>query len=207
MAASSPTTSTPTAPASPSRLTARDLALVAAMAGLVAVLGVPGAFYAFGQAAPITLQSMGVMLVGALLGWKRGGLAILLFLALAAIGLPVLAGGRGGLAVFVGPTSGYLLGYLLGAMTTGALVQMRARRLNHAWLAVAILVGGIGVVHLFGVPGMALRAGLPWDKALMAGLAFVPGDLIKAVLATVVAAGVHRAIPTLLPSTWAGRQR
>ena len=184
MAASSPTTSTPTAPASPSRLTARDLALVAAMAGLVAVLGVPGAFYAFGQAAPITLQSMGVMLVGALLGWKRGGLA-----------------------VFVGPTSGYLLGYLLGAMTTGALVQMRARRLNHAWLAVAILVGGIGVVHLFGVPGMALRAGLPWDKALMAGLAFVPGDLIKAVLATVVAAGVHRAIPTLLPSTWAGRQR
>lgn len=211
MAASSSPTSTPTststASASRSRLTARDLALIATMAGLVAVLGVPGTFYAFGPAAPITLQSMGIMLVGALLGWKRGGLAMLLFLALAAIGLPVLAGGRGGLAVFFGPTSGYLLGYLLGAMTIGALVQMRARRLSTAWLALAIVVGGIGVVALFGVPGMALRAGLPWDKALVAGLSFVPGDLIKAVIATVVAAGVHRAVPTLLPSTWAGRQR
>lgn len=187
------------------RLAARDLALIASMAALMFVLGVPGALYPFGPAVPITLQNMGVMLVGALVGWKRGGLSVLLFLALAAIGLPVLAGGRGGLAVFVGPTSGFLLGWLLGAMAVGALVQLAAQRLTTMRIAVAVAVGGIGVVHLFGIPGMMWRAGLSFQAALVADLVFLPGDIIKAIVATVVAGAVHQALPTLLPSTWAGR--
>lgn len=188
------------------RLAARDLALIASMAALLFVLGVPGALYPFGPAIPITLQSMGVMLVGALLGWKRGGLAVLLFLALAAMGLPVLAGGRGGLAAFVGPTSGFLLGYLLGAMAVGALVQLAANRLTTGRIALAVAVGGIGVVHLCGIPGMMWRAGLSLQAAVAADLVFLPGDIVKAVIATVVAGGVHQALPTLLPSTWAGRR-
>ncbi|WP_226913495.1 biotin transporter BioY [Gephyromycinifex aptenodytis] len=187
------------------RLAARDLALIASMAALLVVLGIPGALYPFGQAVPITLQSMGVMLIGALLGWKRGALSVLLVLALAAIGFPFLAGGRGGLAVFVGPTSGFLLGWLLGAMVVGAMVQSAAKRLTTARIALAVIVGGIGVIHLCGIPVMMWRAGLSLNAALVADLVFIPGDLIKAVIATVVAAAVHRAMPTLLPSTWAGR--
>lgn len=205
---SSATSSTPTPtrePGSP-RVGARDLALVAAMAAVVAVLGMPGALYPFGEAVPITLQSMGVMLTGALLGWKRGGLAILLFLALGAAGLPVLAGGRALLPSLAGPTVGFIVGYLLGAMTVGALVDRAAARLTTARIALAVLVGGIGVVHLCGIPGMMWRLGLDLRAAVVADLVFLPGDLVKAVVATVVAAAVHRALPTLLPSTWAGRR-
>ncbi|GAB47904.1 biotin transporter BioY [Mobilicoccus pelagius] len=189
------------------RVGARDLALVAAMAALIAVLGVPGALYPFGQAVPITLQSMGVMLAGALLGWKRGGLALLLFLALGAAGLPVLAGGRPLLPALPGPTVGFIVGYPLGAMCAGALVDRAAGRLTTARIALAVLVGGIGVVHLCGVPGMMWRGGLSLPAAIAADVVFLPGDLVKAVVATVVAASVHRALPTLLPSTWAGRRR
>lgn len=200
---STPVTDRRTAP----RMAARDLALIAAVAGLIVVLGIPGVIFPFGTAVPITLQSLGVMLAGALLGWKRGGLTLLLFMALGAAGLPVLAGGRPLLPALASPTSGFLVGYVLGAMAVGALVQMRARRLTTAWLAFSILVGGIGVVHLFGVPGMAWRGGMTLQEALLADMVFMPGDLVKAVVATVVAAAVHRALPTLLPSTWAGSTR
>lgn len=78
------------------RMSAGDLALVAAFAAFIVVLGLPGALFA-GSPVPITIQTLGVMLAGALLGWRRGALAVLVVLALCAVGLPVLAGGRGGL--------------------------------------------------------------------------------------------------------------
>ncbi|MDO5627995.1 MAG: biotin transporter BioY [Mobilicoccus sp.] len=182
-------------------MTARDLALIATFAALIAVLGLPGAFHPFGQAVPITLQSLGVMLAGALLGWKRGALTIALFIALGAIGLPVFAGGRGGLVVFAGPTIGYIAGYLLGALVIGALVQARAHRLGALWMAFSIAVGGIGVVHLLGIPGMMWRLGLDLPAALVAAAVYIPGDVVKLIVATVVALAVHRALPTLLPTT------
>lgn len=206
MPASSRTTTPTDAPSTP-RMAARDLALIAAVAGLIVVLGIPGAIFPFGAAVPITLQSLGVMLAGALLGWKRGGLTLLLFLAIGAAGLPVLAGGRPVLPALAGPTSGFLVGYVLGAMAIGALVQARARRLTAGWLAFSILVGGIGVVHLCGIPGMAWRGGMTLQEAFVADMVFLPGDLVKAAVATLVAAAVHRALPTLLPSTWAGTAR
>ena len=201
----SPRTRSDATPGAP-RVGARDLALVAAMAASVAVLGMPGALYPFGEAVPITLQSLGVMLTGALLGWRRAGLAMLLFLALGVAGLPVLAGGRPVLPALAGPTVGFLAGYLLGAMTVGALVERAAGRLTTGRIALAVLVGGVGVVHLCGVPGMMWRLGLDLRAALVADLVFLPGDLVKAAVATAVAAAVHRALPTLLPSVWAGRR-
>ncbi|WP_082043867.1 biotin transporter BioY [Mobilicoccus massiliensis] len=206
MPTTSRTDTSPVQRTSKPRVAARDLALIAAMAALIIVLGIPGSLYPVGPAVPITLQSLGVMLAGALLGWKRGGLAVLLFLAVGATGLPVLAGGRAVLPALASPTVGFILGYLLGAMAVGALVQMRARRLTTAWLAFSILVGGIVVVHAFGIPGMMWRGHLDLTKAFVTDMVFMPGDLIKAVVATVVAAAVHRALPTLLPSTWAGRR-
>src|SRR3546814_9382649 len=72
---------------------------------------------------PITAQSMGVMLAGVILGAKRGTIAVLLVLLLAAIGLPVLSGGRGGLAVFAAPTTGYLIGWVFAAFVAGYLSE------------------------------------------------------------------------------------
>ena len=105
------------------RFAARDLALVAVFCGIVAALGVVPALYPFGQAVPITAQSMGVMLAGALLGARRAGLALLLFVALVAAGLPLLAGGAGGIGMFVTPRAGFLFGFPLAAFAVGWITE------------------------------------------------------------------------------------
>ena len=175
------------------RLPARDLALVAVFAALIAVLGLPGAVNPFGLAVPITAQTLGVMLAGLLLGPRRGALAVLVFLALVAAGLPLLAGGRGGLGVFAGPSAGYLLGWVAGGFVTGLLAdllaEVRAGRLRLLSLLVAAVVGGVAVVYAVGIPVLAWRAQLPFAKALAANWAFLPGDLVKAVVARGVARG------------------
>ena len=101
------------------RLSARDLALVASFAALIAVLGLPGAVLLPGSVVPVTLQSLGVMLAGSILGWKRGALSVVVLLVLVAAGLPLLSGGRGSMAVFAGPSAGYLVGWVFGAAVIG----------------------------------------------------------------------------------------
>jgi biotin transport system substrate-specific component len=182
------------------RLPARDLALIATFAALIAVLGIPGALTLFGSSVPITLQTLGVMLAGSVLGWKRGALSVLVLLALVAAGLPLLAGGRGGLAVFAGPTAGYLAGWVLGAAVTGWLVERRLPRYPLGWGFAANVVGGIGAVYLLGIPVQAAVTGTSGPlAAAAAALIFQPGDLVKAVVATSVAAGVHRGYPAVAP--------
>lgn len=177
--------------AAPARSTSTDLALVASFAALIAVLGIVPPV-AVGLPVPVTLQTMGVMLAGLVLGARRGALAVVVFLVLVAVGLPLLSGGRGGLGVFAGPSAGYLAGFVLGAWVTGWLRERLEARLP---LAVACLaaavVGGIGAVYVLGVPVLLWRTGA--DP--LAALVFVPGDLLKAVLATLVAVGVRRALP------------
>ena len=114
-----PTMLEPTGTRRPRRGTATDLAQIAVFAALIAALGLPGALYLGGTAVPITFQTLGVMLAGAILGARKGFLSVLLFLVLVAAGLPLLSGGRGGLGVFVGPSVGYLAGWLLGVVVIG----------------------------------------------------------------------------------------
>jgi biotin transport system substrate-specific component len=177
------------------RMSSRDLALVASFAALIAVLGLPGSISVFGGAVPITLQSMGVMLAGSILGWKRGALSVVVLLVLVAAGLPLLAGGRGGLAVFFGPTAGYLIGFVLGAAVIGWLVQRRLPAYPLWWGGLANVVGGIGVVYLVGIPVLAAATSTSLWLAATGSLVFLPGDAIKVVIATAVASAVHRGYP------------
>ena len=178
------------------RLSSRDLALVASFAALIAVLGLPGSIHLFGNAVPVTLQTMGVMLAGSILGWKRAGLSVLVLLVLVAAGLPLLSGGRGGLAVFVGPSAGYLGGWVLGAVVIGWLVQRRLPAYPLWWGGVANVLGGIGGVYLVGIPVQAAVLGTSGLVATAASAAlFLPGDAIKVVIATAVASSVHRGYP------------
>ena len=177
----------------------RSLTLIALFAALIAALGLIPKF-TLGFGVPITAQTLGVMLCGTVLGARRGGLAVLLFLALVALGLPLLAGGRGGLGAFATPSVGFLIGWPLGAYVTGVCME-HWRVLPVGWAAgVASALGGIVVVYVFGVAGMMVMLDKTALEALALVSAFIPGDLIKAVVAGIITAGLARARPNSLLS-------
>ncbi len=183
----------------PARSTTVDLALVAALAAVIAVCSILPAINV-STFAPITLQTFGVLLAGALLGARRGLLAVLLWVAVGAAGLPVFANGKSGLPVLVGPTGGYIVGFVLGAALLGLVVQRLARQ-GQATNPLAIILGGIAallVIHAVGIIGLNLRAGLDLVAAAKVDAAFWIGDILKLVATGLVAAAVHRAFPWLL---------
>jgi biotin transport system substrate-specific component len=180
------------------RNTPRDLALIAIFAGIVAALGIVPALTPPGFSVPITAQSLGVMLAGAVIGARRGSLSLLLLLALVAVGLPLLAGGRGGLGVFAGPSVGFLVGWPVAAFVIGWVTERGGPAYKLHWGVVANLVGGIVVLYALGIAGMAAVLGISVQAAAVACWIFIPGDIAKAVIAAVVARGVHAAYPGLL---------
>ena len=179
-------------------MTTRDISLVALMAAVIVALGlVPAIPLAAGV--PITLQSMGVMLAGLLLGPKRGAAAVLVVVALVALGLPVLSGGRGGLGVFVGPTAGFLLGWILAAFVAGFLAMVleapeKSTLVRTLQLSLAAIAGGIVVLYLCGILWLAFFVKLGLAKAFMVSIVFVPGDLLKAIVAALVTVKVRAAM-------------
>ena len=179
--------------------TTRDLARIALAAALIAALGlIPAIYLPFLAGVPITAQTLGVMLAGVLLGPLRGALAVLLFLFVVALGAPFLAGGRGGLGVFAGPTVGFLVGWPIAAFVTGALMRRLSGLSVGVAAFVASLVGGVVVLYAIGVPGISLMTGLDLGKAFAGSAAFIPGDIVKAVLVGLVAATLARARPSLI---------
>lgn len=186
-----------------SRSTMSDVALVAVFAGVIAAFTLVPQIPVGPLGVPITLQTMAVALAGLLLGPWRGLLAVLLYLLLGFAGLPVFAGGGSGLGVLVRATAGYLLAFPLAAFVTGWLAQIAVDRITNAGLRTlaftgAAVAGSLLVVHPLGIVGMHLNGGIDWGTAILADLIYVPGDVIKGVLAAVVAVAVHRALPTLL---------
>lgn len=177
----------------------RTVTQVALFAALIAALGlIPQLTLAFGV--PITAQSLGVMLCGTVLGARRGFLAVLLFVGLVAVGLPLLSGGRGGLGLFTSPTAGFLIGFPIAAFVTGFMME-RLSNLNTAVAAgIAAVVGGILVLYVFGIVGLAIVLGKTIGDAALLVTAFIPGDVIKAVLAALITAALYRARPNSVPS-------
>jgi biotin transport system substrate-specific component len=174
----------------------RDLAYVALFAAIIAVLGTLPAINV--GTVPITAQTLGVMLAGSVLGARRGFLAVLLFLVLVAVGLPLLASGTGGLAPFAGPTAGYLFSWPLAAFVIGWLTERSWDRYDVLRGTLFNVVGGIVVIYAIGVPVLKAVAGLEWGTAFWTGAAvFVPGDLFKAVVAAAIADVVRRSYPVI----------
>lgn len=172
----------------------RSIALIAIFAALIAALGfMPNLMLATGV--PITAQSLGVMLCGTVLGARRGALAVLLFVALIALGLPLLAGGRGGLGVFASPTAGFVVGFPIAAFVAGWIME-RSRQLPIGIAAgIASAVGGILVLYLIGMLGfMLVLSRGPLEAFAILGW-YIPGDVIKVVLAGVITAGLAKARP------------
>ncbi len=177
---------------------ARNLALVAIFAGFVAALGIIPAFQPPGFSVPITAQSLGVMLAGAILGARKGAAALVVFLVLVAVGLPLLAGGRGGLGMFVTPSVGFLLAWPVTAYVIGWLTERGGPSYRLPWGIVANVIGGIVVLYAGGIVGMAAVTGISLWAATALTWIYLPGDLIKVVLAALIARGVHAAYPGLI---------
>lgn len=137
---------------------------------------------------PITGQTLSVLLVGALLGSRRGMLSLLAYLAEGAAGLPVFSGGGAGLIWFLGPTGGYLLAFVPAAFVTGWLAERGWDR-RVATTMLLMLAGNV-VIYVGGLSWLGLQVG--FDRALPLGLyPFIVGDVAKSLLAT-----------ALLPSAW-----
>lgn len=180
------------------RISARDMAQIAVFAALIAALGLAGAITVGFSGVPITLQTLGVILAGAVLGPRKGTLAVAVFIALTLIGLPLLSGGRTGLTALAGPSAGYLVGWIPAVFVIGLLT---AKILPKYPIVLGLLVnalGGIVVIYIFGTLGLLLRTDLGVWATISTNFAFIPGDLAKVVIATVVAKSVHRAYPGLI---------
>lgn len=135
---------------------------------------------------PFTLQPLAVMLAGLVLGWRDGALSQLAYIALLAVGLPLDSRGVGA-AALVGPTAGYIYGFVVAAAVTGYLAQMGAQRFWVRWLAG---VAGVAVMYAIGIPYMKAVTGLDWQAAWTAGGAlFIVPDMAKAIIAAALSEG------------------
>jgi biotin transport system substrate-specific component len=178
----------------------KDIVLIALFCGIIVALGLIPPINIGIIPVPITSQTLGVMLAGAILGPVRGAASSALFLLLVIVGLPVLAGGRGGLGVIPGPTGGYLLGFIPGAFVVGLVVKLLITRAQApltqlACYLAACIAGGIIVVYAIGIPWSSVATGISMHKAAYGALYFVLGDLIKAVITSLVARSVRRVYP------------
>lgn len=204
-ATSAPSPVGPPAPLRRSRWNATDLGLIAVFAALVAGSALIAAIPVGGLGVPITLQTLAVMLTGLALGPGRAFAAVGLYVLLGLAGLPIFSGGRSGLGVLAGPSAGYIIAFPLAAAAVGWLSAVVLRRtagktarLRAVLLFVAAMVSSIVFVHTLGVLGMVLNAKLELSKAVLADLAFYPGDVIKNALAVTIALSLHKAFPDLL---------
>lgn len=163
----------------------KNIALIAMMTAIIIVLGfVPPIPLGF-IPVPIVLQNMGIMLVGAILGSKRGFLSVIIFLLLVAAGFPLMTGGGGGVAVFVGATAGYIYAYPFAAALIG--YGLKKFSYSNFWLELLVVwVAGVLFIDVLGAVGLTVIAHVPFMKALIANLVFIPGDTIKALVVVLI---------------------
>ncbi|NWL27096.1 BioY family transporter [Paenarthrobacter ureafaciens] len=183
------------------RWNATDLGLVAVFAALVATSAIVPGIPVGALGVPITLVTLTVMLSGLVLGAGRGFAAVGLYVLLGLAGLPIFSGGRSGLGILATPSAGYIIAFPLAAAATGYLTSLIIRktvRFRAALLFAATMASSVLIIHALGIVGMMVNGKLDLPKAFLADLPFYPGDILKNVLAVVIAVALHKAFPDVL---------
>jgi biotin transport system substrate-specific component len=142
---------------------------------------------------PVTMQTLFVDLSGALLGGSLGAMSQVVYILLGVVGLPIFAGGKAGAGVLLGPTGGYLTGFVAGAFVIGKVTAMREKP-GLVWLICAMSLG-IAVVYILGIAQLMVVAKLDLAKAIAVGLLPpLPGDILKIIAAALICRKVREHI-------------
>lgn len=164
--------------------TVKQLALVGLMASVICVLG-PLALNIPISPVPISMCTLAIYFVSAVLGMKLGTLSVTIYILLGFAGVPVFAGFTAGAGKLFGPTGGYIIGYFFMALICGFFVDHFGQRLPLYFLGMLL---GTAVCYLFGTVWLGLQLDKTFMEALAIGvLPYIPGDLVK--LASAMAVG------------------
>lgn len=157
------------------------IAMFAALVGAGAFIHIP-----FGPM-HISLQTMMVMLTGFILGPRKAALAMLVYLAAGFIGLPMFGRGKAGPESFLGPTAGYLPGFVIGAAVAGASALFAGRGRWHVAAMIGFGFLGTVILLLCGTAGIRVIVAGDWSRAFAIGFApYIPGDTVKMIAAALV---------------------
>ncbi len=173
-------------------------ALFAALTAVGAYITIPLPFV------PITLQTVFVLLAGTLLGKAGGVSSQIVYLLMGMLGFPVFSGGRAGLGVLLGPTGGYLWGFIFAALVVGAITEktvgrnvekkLTTSKYGDGWMLLAFLCGE-AALFACGVLQLSMTAQMSFYKAIMVGvLPFLPGEALKIALAFFIAKALRKRI-------------
>ena len=159
-------------------------------ASLLAALTAVGAYLSIPIGpVPIVLQSLFILLAGLLLGRTWGAASVGIYLLAGAFGLPVFAGGSGGIGRFFGPTGGYLFGFLPGVYITGLISEKGEKNIL---MDVFAMICGSVLIYTFGVSWLKVITGMELNKAVAVGmLPFLPGDALKIAAASIISRSVR----------------
>ncbi|GGI40927.1 biotin transporter BioY [Mammaliicoccus stepanovicii] len=164
----------------------KDIVIIAMFTAFISVMAfIPPIPLPF-MPVPIVLQSIGIMLAGCLLGAKRGTISVIVFLLLVAIGLPLLSGGKGGMGVFFGPTAGYIISFPFIAFFIGYFIDLKWRSLTFTYILAINIIFGVVLLNLVGGFVMGEFMNISILNRYILTLTFLPGDIIKAILATML---------------------
>lgn len=139
---------------------------------------------------PMTLQTLAIGLTPVLLGSRYGALSVVIYLCLGAVGLPVFANMKGGLQVLVGPTGGYLLGFIIAAFVIGKIVENGSFHLAKVMCANLL---GLCIIYAIGTTVLKFVTHMDWEKSIMAGaVPFLVPDIIKLVMASMLGITIRK---------------
>jgi biotin transport system substrate-specific component len=164
-------------------------------ASLLAALTAAGAYLSIPIGpVPIVLQNLFVLLAGLLLGSRWGLASVSIYLLAGICGLPVFAGGLGGIGRILGPTGGYLVGYLPAVYVVGFISERTRQRAVFDLIA---MVFGAAIVYVSGVTWLKLLTGMTLGKTLAIGVwPFLPGDALKIAAALAIVSALRPIVKT-----------
>ena len=192
-----------TTTSNPSRSAGRTIALIAVFAAFIAVLS-PLALPIAGIPVPLALGPFAIYTTALILGGLRACASTALYVLLGCLGLPIFAKGTSGFGTLASPTGGYLLAYPVGALVAGMLAYFIVRRklnpiLSTTLYVIAAMLGFI-TISAGGILGLMVNGHMEFSHACAVAASFALPDLLKAVLASLIATSVHRAFPELAGS-------